>query len=353
MSAGSFWALPGRVGQLLLAPRDAMARVDRERGALTDALWLVAIGALTFRFAQVLQALLTGVETAGGALGGVARVAAAELQSAAFVVLPAAAIVTALAGARRDSARDLELGAACYAPYFAVRSLVRVYESVTGAQTWPWTVRELPAAAAALVALVFAVRAARARNLPAPAIVRPGRAAFGAGLALAVIAGVGLTGNAVWASRNLGSLLPVRTGQPAPDFTLPRADGQPGQIALSALRGQVVVLDFWATWCPPCRQMMPALEQLNAEWKGRGVTFLGVNSDGDIAPDDLRAFLRENGVSYNVVADDGRAQSLYKVRALPQLFVVGKDGRVQATFLGFTRKSVIADALKDAVDASP
>jgi thiol-disulfide isomerase/thioredoxin len=114
----------------------------------------------------------------------------------------------------------------------------------------------------------------------------------------------------------------------------------------------VVVLDFWATWCPPCNKMMPTLEALNAEWKDRGVTFVGVNSDGDIAPEELRAFLTAHGVSYAVVADNGRANNLYKVRALPTLFIIGKDGRVRDTFLGLTRKASIASALEEAVAAN-
>lgn len=351
MSRAAFWGLPGRVGQLLFAPGAGMARVDREHGGLTDTLWLVALGALTFRFARVLEALLDAAQSASGALSGVARVAAAEIQTAAIVVLPAAVIVTFLAGARRDSSRDLDLGAACYAPYFAVRSVFRAYEAFAGPSIWPALVLELPAAVAALVALVFAVRVARARTgtFPAPVIAQPGSRATWVGLVVALTLGVGLAGNVRWASKNLGSLMPVRNGQPAPDFALPRADGKPGPLALSSLRGRVVVLDFWATWCPPCKAMMPTLEALNAEWKDRGVTFVGVNSDGDIAPEELRAFLTQYGVSYAVVADDGRANQLYRVRALPTLFIIGKDGHLRDTFLGLTRKATIASALQEAI----
>jgi thiol-disulfide isomerase/thioredoxin len=185
-------------------------------------------------------------------------------------------------------------------------------------------------------------------------IAQPGAAAARIGLVVAMAMGVGLAGNIRWASKNLGSLLPVRSGQQAPGFTLPRADGQPGQVSLASLRGRVVVLDFWATWCPPCKAMMPTLEALNTEWKDRGVTFVGVNSDGGIAPEDLRAFLTEHGVSYAVVADDeGVANRLYKVRALPTMFIVGKDGHLRETFLGLTRKSSIASALEEAVAAAP
>jgi thiol-disulfide isomerase/thioredoxin len=358
VSAGSVTAsllgLPGRVGQLLFAPAAGMARVEREHGGLSDTWWLIAFGALTFRFARLLEALLDGAQSPAGALGGVARVAAAELMTAAIVVLPAAVIVTLLAGARRDSSRDLDLGAACYAPYFAVRAVFRAYETFAGPSMWPQFFFELPAAVAALIALVFAVRVARARTgaSPAPVIAQPGSFATRAGLVVSLALVAGLAGNVRWATKNLGSLMPVRHGQLAPDFSLPRADGQPGAVALSGLRGRVVVLDFWATWCPPCNKMMPTLEALNTEWKERGVTFVGVNSDGDIAPEELRAFLTAHGVSYAVVADNGRANNLYKVRALPTLFIIGKDGRVRDTFLGLTRKASIASALEEATAAN-
>jgi thiol-disulfide isomerase/thioredoxin len=350
---GALRGLPGRVGQLLLAPRAALERIDREGGGLRDALWLVALGAVTFRFASLLEALLGLTEPAGGALTRVVGVAASEIRDAAWVVLPAAVIVTLLAGARRDSSKDLELGAACYAPYFAVRAVARAIDAMTGARELSPLATQLPAAAVALVVLVAAVNVARRRGggFSAPVAVQPRRAALAAGLAIFGVAAVGLAGNAVWATRNLAALMPVRRGQPAPTFTLPRADGTPGKIALAELQGRVVVLDFWATWCPPCLAMLPALHELDTEWRIRGVTFVGVNSDGDISPEALQSFLVQHAVPYAVVVDDGEVGARYKVRALPQLVVVGKDGAVRKTFLGFTSKGAIAQALEEAVAA--
>ena len=295
-----------------------------------------------------------------------------ELVGAAWVVLPAAIVVTVLAGARRDSSRDLDLGAACYAPYFAVRAIARALDALGVGVELPALASEIPAAAAALVVLVRAVLVARARQAtpaadgaapasaaapastasPAstvsPCVAPPRRSALAAGLVVAALAAVGLAGNAVWASRNLPELLPIRHGQVAPAFTLERSDGTPGHVALDDLRGQVVVLDFWATWCPPCLAMMPTLDELHAEWSGRGVTFVGVNSDGGIEPEALRTFLRQHEVPYAVGIDEGEINRLYKVRALPTLFVIGKDGTIRASFVGLTRKATLVRALEDA-----
>ncbi|HTA21072.1 MAG TPA: TlpA disulfide reductase family protein, partial [Polyangia bacterium] len=110
----------------------------------------------------------------------------------------------------------------------------------------------------------------------------------------------------------------------------------------------VVVLDFWATWCPPCLAMLPTLHELHAEWSDRGVAFVGVNSDGGIAPEALRAFLDQHAVPYPVGIDEGDIGSLYKVRSLPTLFVIGKDGTIRASFVGLTRKATLTDALEAA-----
>jgi thiol-disulfide isomerase/thioredoxin len=347
--------LLGRVGQILLAPRAALERIDRQGGGLHDAIWLVALATVTFRFPLLFEALLGLSAPSMDALLRVVSVAANEIVAAAWVVLPASVAITLLAGARRDSSRDLELGAACYAPWFAATSAFRVVEALTGARTWPvWGARAV-AIAVTLPAFVCAIIVARRRTgtFPAPVIVSPGRRARLAGLAVAGVAAVALAGNLVWSARHLRALLPVRSGQAAPRFTLARADGQPGEISLAALRGQVVVLDFWATWCPPCLAMLPTLHELHAEWSGRGVTFLGINSDGGIEPEALRAFLREHDVPYPVGIDEGKINGLYKVRSLPTMIIIGKDGAVRGTFVGFTRKGTIANALEDAVAASP
>ncbi|HVU52246.1 MAG TPA: TlpA disulfide reductase family protein [Polyangia bacterium] len=342
--------LPGRIGQLLLAPRDGLARVDREGGGLNDALRLVALGTVAFRFPSLLEALLGLSALSLDAVLRVVSVVANELVGAAWFVLPAAVVVTALAGARRDSSRDLELAGACYAPYFAASAAFRAIEAVTGAQTAPLLVARLVPAVFAVPALARAVAVARARTgaTSEPDGVRPLRSAVLAGLAVLGVASVGLAGSAVWSARHLDALMPVRRGAQAPDFAVARVDGQPGTVALGSMKGQAVVLDFWATYCPPCRQMMPVLDELHREWAGKGVSFVGVDSE-DIDPQMLRDFLVEHPIPYPIVADDGALGASYKVRALPTLVVIGKDGTVRDSFVGFTLKSTLERALARAV----
>jgi thiol-disulfide isomerase/thioredoxin len=361
--------LPSRVGQLLVAPRAALSRVELEGGGLRDALWLVVLGVVTFRFPQLFEALL-GLTDPGsvGALGRVASVAASEVQQAAWVVLPAAVLVTVAAGRRRDATRDLDLGACAYVPYFLVRGLARAIDAVAGARSLPPAASEVPAVAAAAIVVILAVAVAR-RRVAAPAAAAPpdpaalappepalsppaappGRAAALAGFAVLAVAGVALAGNAVWSARHMAALRPMRAGAPAPAFALPALDGGPPR-SLEELRGRVVVLDFWATWCPPCLAMIPVLDELHAQWGPRGVAFLGVNSDGGgITAAELQAFAREHPMPYPTVVDDGTVNALYKVRALPQLVIIGRDGAVRRTFLGYTTRDTIARALGEAV----
>jgi thiol-disulfide isomerase/thioredoxin len=172
-------------------------------------------------------------------------------------------------------------------------------------------------------------------------------------LALLALLAVGFGGNAVWAARHFEALRPMRPGETAPDFTLPRLDA-PGDVTLANLRGQVVVVDFWATWCAPCLAMMPVLDQAHAKWAPRGVAFVGVNSDGGGASvDELREFLYKNHIPYPVVLDAGRVGSLFKVESLPTLLVVGKDGRIRKSFIGYTTEATLDKALSAATADSP
>jgi cytochrome c biogenesis protein CcmG/thiol:disulfide interchange protein DsbE len=143
--------------------------------------------------------------------------------------------------------------------------------------------------------------------------------------ALAVALVAGLLALLVWKLARGGSQH-VSAGQQAPSFTLPRI-GAPGTLSLSSLRGKAVVLNFWASWCIPCKEEAPLLESAARRWGSRGVVVLGVDSEDFTT--DARAFMRRHGVTYPVVHDgDGSRAERYGVSAFPETFFLARSGRV-------------------------
>ncbi|GBF30790.1 thiol-disulfide oxidoreductase ResA [bacterium MnTg04] len=121
-------------------------------------------------------------------------------------------------------------------------------------------------------------------------------------------------------------------GQPAPDFALKSLDGE--NLRLSEFRGEVVMINFWATWCGPCRQEMPLLEELYRRYKKVGFRLLGVNID-----DDLRSAIKMVdvlGVSFPVLLDERKQVSrLYDVNAMPATLLIDRSGIVRYIHHGY------------------
>ncbi|MES9823663.1 MAG: TlpA disulfide reductase family protein [Candidatus Thiodiazotropha endolucinida] len=126
----------------------------------------------------------------------------------------------------------------------------------------------------------------------------------------------------------------VAANQPsmAPDFTLKSREGV--NIKLSELRGQVVMVNFWASWCGPCRQEMPLLQQLFDRYQSLGFSLLGVNVDEDRAAADK--MLSDVPVSFPILYDDrSKVSKQYQVKAMPSTFMVDRDGRIRYLHKGY------------------
>lgn len=123
-------------------------------------------------------------------------------------------------------------------------------------------------------------------------------------------------------------------GQKAPAFSAPMLDESSFELA-QHLDKNVIILDFWATWCGPCVRALPIIADVAASYKDQGVEFFAVNlGEG---PTEVRAFLEEHKLTVPVVLDrDGRIGELYKAEAIPQTVIIGKDGVVQGVHVGFS-----------------
>jgi peroxiredoxin/outer membrane lipoprotein-sorting protein len=134
-------------------------------------------------------------------------------------------------------------------------------------------------------------------------------------------------------------------GKPAPPFTLKGVKGS--TVSLASYKGRVVLLDFWAAWCGPCRIEMPRIETLYKEFKSKGLVVFGVNVAEDLAT--VKGFLAKNPYTMPILLDLKReASQLYQADAIPTLVVIGKDGKISSYFQGVRDESVLREALAKA-----
>jgi len=135
--------------------------------------------------------------------------------------------------------------------------------------------------------------------------------------------------------------LPLEVGFPAPDFTVKDADG--GDLSLSSLQGKIVVLDFWASWCGPCRDELPHVEQVAKDYADRGVVVIGIDRDRNEGA--FTGAVSYFGLTYRQVFDgaDGEVSSLYRVSGIPMSYLIDREGIIRG-------KSLRGDDLKKGID---
>jgi len=121
-------------------------------------------------------------------------------------------------------------------------------------------------------------------------------------------------------------------GSVAPDFTLKSNSGK--NLKLSEYRGRVVMINFWATWCGPCREEMPLLNRIQGQYRKAGLILLGVNIDG--RTDAAQAMVKNLGISFPILFDTNkRVSRLYDVNAMPSTLLIDRDGKVRYIHLGY------------------
>ncbi len=130
---------------------------------------------------------------------------------------------------------------------------------------------------------------------------------------------------------------PLPAGTPAPNFTTTTIGGKP--LTLRSLRGKVVLLDYWATWCGPCQMATPTLESLSKQFGKQGLAVVGMSVDDSRSVGLVKPFMKHFGVTYTVTASpqqNGRAQYAYRVSGIPSQFLIDKKGIVRWSQSGFS-----------------
>jgi len=129
----------------------------------------------------------------------------------------------------------------------------------------------------------------------------------------------------------------------APNFKLQDLNGR--TVQLSDLKGKPVVLDFWATWCQPCRDSIPGMAKLHKDYADKGLVILAISVDGG-ATEDIRTFQKEHGMTYTVLIGTEDVADQYSVRTIPMMIVIDKSGKIRKRYLGAGNEDDIEETVK-------
>ncbi len=121
----------------------------------------------------------------------------------------------------------------------------------------------------------------------------------------------------------------------APDFTVTTLDGR--QLSLSALRGKVVLLNFWASWCPPCLKELPHLERIYQKYKNQGALVVGMNVENNRSPEEIKKFVDNQGLNFPIAIASSEILSQYGISPIPHSFFIDKAGNIADQMKGYGR----------------
>ena len=130
----------------------------------------------------------------------------------------------------------------------------------------------------------------------------------------------------------------------APDFVLKDVDGN--EVSSSMFQNKILLLNFWATWCPPCQAEIPHLASLYKEYQSKGLEVVGISLDEE-GSEVVKTFVERKGIPYKIlIGNDGIANSFGGIRGIPTTFLIGRDGRIIRRYLGEQEKRVFEQDIK-------
>lgn len=145
-----------------------------------------------------------------------------------------------------------------------------------------------------------------------------------------------------------GAVSVEQVANKTPDFSLMDLDGN--HVKLSDYRGKAVILDFWATWCPPCKLAMPHLQEIHANHQQEGIVVLAVSTDQKGATV-VKPFIKENGYTFKVLLlNESIFEDFGNIRSIPTTFIIAPNGEITEKFVGYKEMAVYLDAARSAMD---
>jgi thiol-disulfide isomerase/thioredoxin len=337
--------LAGRVGAAIVSPRAALEAADRGEGGSPDALRLLLLKFVSTETRTIVAALWTAMVNGVSVglpplLGRLSAAVGVDL----LMILVAGVIITVAAGRKRSPSRDFDLAVVAWVPVLLITSagsLIQVIFDCTLPAGVAYAVTGV-ALAWMIGLIVVAIRVARGRvaatesststftsTTTSTTTTTKDRVRSGAGTAVIGVLCAILAVNVLFVIRHGELLRPLRSGDLAPSSFSLRGANVPGYGGLVALRGHVVLIDFWAHWCGPCREGMPHVQRLYAKHHEQGFEVLSINVPQERSETGVHRALEEAGVTFPVYYDDGKAQALYNAYTLPTMVLVDKHGFIR------------------------
>lgn len=326
-----------RIGLVVVRPKAALALAGDRRYAGrsgSDLLIAMIVLVLATQLRMVVAAgwLGVAVEPLLGVRAAV-RVLSDSLVVVLGVLVVSAGVIFAAGGARRDLGRAFDFACVVVLPMLVVdlgASVVVYALDLSLPRAAMWGLTSISYAWTAVLVVLAVLEARRAQPWALGAVATARRAGWG----LALVALAGVIVQVVWIAGHVDHVRPMRAGDPAPAFSLPRITGtdQLGPpVSLADTAGKVTVVDFWATWCGPCLNALPKLDALAR--RSPDVAVIAINLDDANAAWELFA---DRKYVMTLLADDGATSTRYGVAAIPHTVVIDRDGNVHRVFRGST-----------------
>jgi thiol-disulfide isomerase/thioredoxin len=323
-----------RLGLAIVRPRDALTLAgNREHAGRsgTDLLVAMLVLVLVTQARAIVSSiwLASAVELSLGARAIVQLLTDAVAIDLGFLVI-GALVIWAAAGPRRELGRAADLACVAVLPLVFVDGIATIIVLAAGVEVPRVLMTVLSLGAYTWTGALVALGALEARKVSRAIQVSPlGRRT---GWAVAAITLVGLVVQGVWIARSFDGMRPVGSGDPAPEFALPRieAKGALGpKVTLSAQRGKIVVVDFWATWCQPCVRSLPRLQALQTRHPDIAVSTINMDE-----PAEARDLFDEAGYTLTLLAANPEVVDHYDVGPIPHTVVIDPQGRVRLVHRG-------------------